>query len=46
MHKIFWLKKLKGRDHSNDLSGDGKIIIEWILRKQGGKLWTGFVWLR
>jgi hypothetical protein len=23
-----------------DLSADGKIILEWILRKQGGKLWT------
>jgi hypothetical protein len=25
---------------------DGKIILERILRKQGGKLWTEFIWLR
>jgi len=25
---------------------DGKIILEWILGKQGRKLWTGWIWLR
>jgi hypothetical protein len=23
-----------------------KIILEWILGKQGGKMWTGCIWLR
>jgi len=23
----------------------GRIILEWILEKQGGKVWTGFTWL-
>jgi hypothetical protein len=23
-----------------------KIILEWILGKEGGKLWTEFIWLR
>jgi hypothetical protein len=32
----FWLKNLKGRDHSKDLLGGGKIILEWILGKQEG----------
>jgi hypothetical protein len=46
MHTIYWLENLKGRDHSEDLGIDGKIILEWILGKQGGEVWTGFIWLR
>jgi hypothetical protein len=33
MHKIFWLEKLKGRDHREDLGVDGKIILDWALGK-------------
>jgi hypothetical protein len=40
------LENLKGRDHADDLGVDGKIILEWILWKEGGTLWTGFIWLR
>jgi len=29
----FWLKNLKGRDHSEEQGVDGKIILEWILGK-------------
>jgi hypothetical protein len=25
---------------------DGKIILKWILGKQGGNLWTGLIWIR
>jgi hypothetical protein len=42
----FWLESVKGRDHSEELGVDGKILLAWILGKQGGKVWTGFVWLR
>jgi hypothetical protein len=28
------------------LDVDGKIILKWILYKYGGKVWTGFFWLR
>jgi hypothetical protein len=28
------------------LGVDRKTILEWILRKQGGDLWTGCIWLR
>jgi hypothetical protein len=35
-----------GRDHSGDLGVDGKIILDWILGKLGGKVWTGFMWFR
>jgi hypothetical protein len=31
-----WLEGLKGRDHSEDLGVDGRIILEWILGKYGG----------
>jgi hypothetical protein len=41
MHTKFWLERLKGRDHSEDV--DGRIISKWILRKQGG---TGFISIR
>jgi hypothetical protein len=46
MHTVFWLKDLKGRDHWEDLLVDGRLILEWILGKRGGKVWTGFIWLR
>jgi hypothetical protein len=36
----------KGRDHSEDLDVDGKIIFEWILGKWGGKIWIDCIWLR
>jgi hypothetical protein len=29
-----------------DLGIDGKIVLEWILGKQGVKVWTGFILLR
>jgi len=35
MHTLFWSGNLKGRDHSEDLGIDGKIMLEWILEKGG-----------
>jgi hypothetical protein len=35
------LENLKGRDNSENLGVDGKIILEWIF----GKVWTGCIWL-
>jgi hypothetical protein len=35
MHKRFWQENLKGRDHSEDIDVDGKIISKWNLEKQG-----------
>jgi len=46
MHRMFWLEYLKGRDHSENLGVDGKVILGWILRKYGRKVWTGFIWFR
>jgi hypothetical protein len=35
-----------GRDHLEDLGVDVRIILEWILGKYSGKVWTRFIWLR
>jgi hypothetical protein len=45
MHKKLLPENLKGRDHSEDLGIDGRIISECILWIQGGKVWTGCIWL-
>jgi hypothetical protein len=41
-----WLENMKGRGHSEELSVDGKITLEWILGTCGGDVWTGHIWLR
>jgi hypothetical protein len=41
-----WPENLKGRVHVEDLGVDGEIVIECILEEEGGKLWTGLIWLR
>jgi len=46
MYTKFWSQNLKGINHSEDLGIDGKIILEWIVGKQGGKVWPGFIWLK
>jgi hypothetical protein len=38
--------KPEGEKYSEDLDVDGNVILEWILWKYGGKVWTGFIWLR
>jgi len=35
MHAIFWLEYLKGRDHSEVLGKDGKMILELVSGKLG-----------
>jgi hypothetical protein len=39
-------KKRKGRDLLENQVIDERVILEWILEKQGGKVWTGCVCLR
>jgi len=40
-YKIY-VRKLKGRDHSEDQVVDGE-TLEWILGKKGRKMWTGCI---
>jgi len=35
----------KRRDHLQDLGID-RMILEWILKQNGAKLWTRFIWPR
>jgi hypothetical protein len=46
MYTKVWSGNLKGRDHSEDLGVDERIILEWILGKYGGRVWTECIWLR
>jgi hypothetical protein len=33
------------RDHWEDIGVNSKMILEWILVKYGGIVWTGCIWL-
>jgi len=39
-------RNLKGKDHLENPGVDGKIILQWILGKWDGKVWTPCIWLR
>jgi len=39
-------KTLKERDHLEDPSIDGRIILSWVLMKWNVFIWTGLIWLR
>jgi hypothetical protein len=36
--------KLKKINHSKDVGTEG-LILKWILKKQNGKPWSGFIWI-
>jgi hypothetical protein len=46
MHTKFWSENLKGRDNLEVLGIAGRIKLICILGKQGGRVLTGFIWLR
>jgi hypothetical protein len=43
MYTQFWSEDLKGRDYSEYLDIDERIILEWILKKEIG--WEGKDWI-
>jgi len=40
---VFWLVNLMGRNYLEDLGVAGRIILEWILGKYSGKVWSRFI---
>jgi hypothetical protein len=46
VHTGFWWKRLRKRNYLEDLNVCGSIILKWIIKKYGGRTWTGFIWLR
>jgi len=40
------LEKLKERDCLESQDVDGRIMVKLRLRKSGGRMWIGFIWLR
>jgi hypothetical protein len=40
------LRRLKGRDHLEELDIDMTKILDCVLEKLDGRVWTGYIWLR
>jgi hypothetical protein len=36
---------MKGGDHMEDIGVDERIILQWMLERWGGEVWTGCIWL-
>ena len=36
MHTEFWWGNLKERDHLEDISVDGRVILKWVIKKWDG----------
>jgi len=41
-----WWGKLKKRGYLEDLNLVGRVIFNWILKKQDERVWNGFTWSR
>jgi hypothetical protein len=46
MHTEISWENLKEPDRFGDLTVDGRIILNWILKKYVGRCWSGFTWLK
>jgi hypothetical protein len=46
LHTRHWWENLKERHNLEELVVDGRIIIKQEFKKQDGKAWTGFTWLK
>jgi hypothetical protein len=42
----FWWENLRQRDHLEDPSVEGRIILKLIFRKWDMEAWTGMIWHR
>jgi hypothetical protein len=41
-YRLFGTKS-EGKNQVEELYVDGRIILDWILEKYGGKVWAGFI---
>ena len=46
MHADSLLGNLNETCRLKDVGVKGRIIINWVLRKQDGRAWTEFIWVR
>jgi len=46
VHIGFWWRNPKKRDHLEEPSVVGRIVLRWIFRKWDVEAWTGSIWLR
>jgi hypothetical protein len=45
VYKIL-VDKPEGKRPHRKLGVDGRMMLEWILGTERGKMWTGFIWLK
>jgi hypothetical protein len=45
VYKVWW-ESLKERDHLKEQGIDGRVELEWILRRVAWGVWSRFIWLR
>jgi hypothetical protein len=46
MHVGFWWESQKERDHYENLHVGGRIVLQLILVREYGVVWTGLIWLQ
>jgi hypothetical protein len=46
VHTGLLLGKPKVRDHLGNLGVDGRVILEYIVKKLVARAWNGLIWLR
>jgi hypothetical protein len=42
----FLIGKPERKGHRGDPSVEDRVILKWILKKLGVRLWIGFIWLK
>jgi hypothetical protein len=45
MHEWIWKKNRMERDYLGDTGVDGRMIIQWILKGEDGRVYNGLIWL-